>query len=89
MAQHEIPIGIGQSEYGRFLPDSQLKLGAKADADSDGYGDANVSVLACSQPDGYIEDGTDCDDMFATVYVGAPELCDNLDNDCDGEVDGF
>ena len=22
--------GIGQSEYGRFLPDSQLKLGAKA-----------------------------------------------------------
>jgi acetyl-CoA acetyltransferase len=23
-------VGIGQSEYGRFLPDSQLKLGAKA-----------------------------------------------------------
>ena len=21
-------VGIGQSEYGRFLPDSQLKLGA-------------------------------------------------------------
>jgi acetyl-CoA acetyltransferase len=23
-------VGIGQSEYGRYLPDSQLKLGAKA-----------------------------------------------------------
>ena len=29
----------------------------------------------------------DCDDSDATVYPGATELCDGLDNDCDGATD--
>ncbi len=31
--------------------------------------------------------GDDCDDMANSVYLGAQELCDGLDNDCDGKVD--
>jgi hypothetical protein len=31
--------------------------------------------------------GEDCNDADATVYPGAPELCDSKDNNCDSQVD--
>ncbi len=37
--------------------------------------------------DGFTENRGDCDDDNNSVFPGAPELCDGLDNDCNGAVD--
>jgi hypothetical protein len=47
--------------------------GAQDDLDRDG--------------DGYSACSGDCNDGDASVYPGARELCDAVDNDCDGQVD--
>jgi hypothetical protein len=47
------------------------------DADHDGYGDHCLP-------------GPDCDDMNAAVHPGATELCNGIDDNCNGETDeGF
>ena len=50
--------------------------------------DSAVTDPGCLDADG---DGScaqdDCDDQAATVFPNAPEVCDSLDNDCNGAVD--
>jgi M6 family metalloprotease-like protein len=57
------------------------------DADGDSFGDPDVTIQACTQPSGYVDNNNDCDDTDNTVYLGAPEICDGLDNDCNLLVD--
>ncbi|GDX83218.1 hypothetical protein LBMAG42_50290 [Deltaproteobacteria bacterium] len=56
------------------------------DGDLDGHGAADGDGF-CDHPAGYAEIGDDCDDTNAAVYPGAEDVCDGLDNDCDGDVD--
>ncbi len=57
------------------------------DADGDGYGRFATSTSACDQPPGYVGDSNDCDDLNAAAYPGATEICDELDNDCNSQID--
>jgi hypothetical protein len=60
------------------------------DNDNDSFGDPNNSIESCTQPTGAVLDNTDCDDADANVNPSATELCDGIDNNCDGEIDeGF
>ena len=56
------------------------------DADGDGAGGAST-LSACDLSSSYLSTSTGCDDSRNTVYPGATERCDSLDNDCDGSVD--
>ena len=58
-----------------------------ADADADGFGDPAVSERACTPPEGFVTDDTDCDDADAEVHPAATEACNAIDDDCDGRVD--
>ncbi|MCB9743306.1 MAG: putative metal-binding motif-containing protein [Alphaproteobacteria bacterium] len=58
-----------------------------ADSDGDTYGDAATSMQSCSQPSGYVADNTDCDDSELQSFPGNTEVCDSIDNNCDGNVD--
>ena len=57
------------------------------DGDGDGFGDRSSSVEACEAPDGTVADSSDCADADALVHPDALEVCDAIDNDCDGDID--
>ncbi len=59
------------------------------DLDGDGYGSPDtVSIVhSCDPQPGYALNSNDCNDNNAAVNPGATELCNGLDDNCDGNVE--
>ncbi len=61
---------------------------AFVDQDDDGYGSAASTVCVCSADlPGVSPDAGDCDDGNPSIHPSMTEVCDDTDNDCDGQTD--
>ncbi len=58
-----------------------------SDRDGDGYGDEATSIRQCSKPDDYVDNAEDCDDDDGSIYPGATEVCNEVDDNCNGDID--
>ena len=67
--------------------DEDVKDPFYVDGDGDGHGTTADIVFDCSAPSGYAETADDCDDADGSIHPDATEVCDERDNDCDGDVD--
>ncbi len=56
------------------------------DNDGDGYGGV-MTQQGCVKPSGYAEETGDCNDFNNDIHPGATEVCNDVDDDCDGFVD--
>jgi hypothetical protein len=60
------------------------------DTDGDTFGDecgASCRMQACAQPTGYAARAGDCAPMNAAIFPGAPERCNDTDDNCNGLKD--
>ncbi len=69
-------------------PGAQGCVFAYIDADGDGFGSNASKACVCglSMPYNTFKNG-DCDDKLSSVYPGALEKCNGIDDNCDGVTD--
>lgn len=66
------------------------QMDAWVDADGDTFGDPTMPVKICvGDFGGYASNDDDCNDAAANANPMAKEICDAIDNDCDGLVDEY
>ncbi len=67
-------------------PDCTPTIPVWSDDDGDGFGGTELPLTCVVGPD-MAAQGQDCDDTNPLVFPGGDELCDGIDNDCNGEID--
>jgi hypothetical protein len=69
------------------LVDENVRFTYYEDNDEDGYGNLSKSVDTCLTPKNYVNNSDDCNDNNVSVNPDIVELCDGVDNNCDGSID--
>src|SRR5439155_234931 len=58
------------------------------DKDGDGYGSsAAAAQSSCKPVAGKVTSNSDCNDANAGIHPGATEVCNGVDDNCNGQVD--
>ena len=57
------------------------------DSDGDNFAGSSISTVSCNQPGGYFASATDCNDSDSSIFPGAGEVCDGIDNNCNSSID--
>ncbi len=63
------------------------KITTYADDDGDGFGDATRGEPTCGVIAGRSKNADDCDDTNFNITLATEEVCDGIDNNCDGVID--
>ncbi|WP_395829727.1 MopE-related protein [Archangium violaceum] len=79
-------LGNGTTSNTAMMVPSLLFNTFYFDGDGDGFGDEYVTEQACTPSPGFAEE-VDCDDYTPTTHPGAAEVCNSVDDDCNGVVD--
>lgn len=89
LGQDSIPAWWIDARLSGFYADGVKKQKFFRDLDGDTFGDSLVFVIKYpgNKPNGYVIDSTDCDDNSMYRYPGAIELCNGVDDDCDGYLE--
>jgi hypothetical protein len=62
-------------------------LGSISVVDNNTGCETQADIIACDGDGDGVQESLDCDDTDPTVFPGATELCDGIDNNCSGSID--
>lgn len=79
----------GGGDYWYFeIPTCLPLITVYLDDDGDSYGGADsILTTLCDMQEGYVFIGGDCDDSNSDIHPSALEICNGLDDNCNGDVD--
>ena len=71
-----------------IVDDNTVEVPWYSDADGDSYGDPDSTpITSCAVVLGRSVLDTDCDDTHSARHPAAREICNGIDDDCDGAID--
>lgn len=82
-----VVTGMVNTPFTQVISDQTAVPEYAVDADGDTFGDPLETVHACTLGEHMSVNNQDCNDADLFIFPGAQEVCDGIDNNCDGRID--